>query len=284
MQELIESLFLKVPQLTGIIDLMKFTIILYAIGMIIEYFFSAEKDQPFENIRFNILYGIVFIIINGFLFTFLLKLKPWLIALVGGPFITLSYDSSIPEQFLHALTYLFIFDFFYYWFHRWQHKIRFFWAQHKLHHSDESLNITTSNRHHWLENPLRVFIIILPMSVLVGFKAETTGVIWSTLMLWGYFIHMNIRLDMGWLTPVFGGPQLHRVHHSKAVPHLDKNFAAFFPIYDIIFKTYYKPAKNEYPTTGLYGGMQMNDMKTANLYPFNYWYKYIKKRLVKVDP
>ena len=57
-------------------------------------------------------------------------------------------------------------EFFYYWFHRAQHRFPFLWAQHRIHHSDLSLNVTTGNRHHWLEEPMRVFVVLLPIGLL----------------------------------------------------------------------------------------------------------------------
>lgn len=278
MQEVLAFLHISQAEINQIINLIKYTFLIYAFGLLIEYFRPAEKSQPSENIRFNIVYTINFIVLNTLLFGFLIKIKQPVVELFNGPYITLSFDSTITNQIFHVLSFLFIFDFFYYWFHRWQHKSRALWAQHQFHHADQSLNITTGNRHHWLEDSLRIFIILIPMSILFGFKAQITGIIWSSFMLWGYFIHLNLKLNFMWLTPIIGGPQLHRIHHSKQKAHLDKNFAAFFPIYDILFGTFYWPKKDEYPRTGLYGTNDgMNTLKAANFYPFKYWFKRIKK-------
>jgi sterol desaturase/sphingolipid hydroxylase (fatty acid hydroxylase superfamily) len=32
-------------------------------------------------------------------------------------------------------------------------------------------------------------------------------------------------------------PQYHRIHHSLKPAHFDKNFAAWFPLWDILFRT-----------------------------------------------
>ena len=281
MQEIIELISSKWPESIAIINLLKYTFTIYAVGMLIEYFNPAEEKQPSEDLRFNILYTLFFITINTVVFGVLIQIKNPVVEFFGGPIFTLTFDASILSQILHVFAFLFIFDFFYYWFHRWQHKSTLFWAQHQFHHADKSLNITTGNRHHWLEDSLRIFIILIPMSILFAFKAESIGWIWSGFMLWGYFIHLNVKLNFGWLTRVFGGPQLHRIHHSNLRPHMDKNFAAFFPIYDIIFKTFYLPKKDEYPTTGLYDGLDMNSLKSANFYPFQYWYKRFKNKIKK---
>ena len=33
--------------------------------------------------------------------------------------------------------------------------------------------------------------------------------------------------------------------------HKDRNFAAFFPIWDILFRTFYFPKRDEFPDTGI---------------------------------
>jgi len=281
MQEVLDFFSINLADVKNMVNLFRYTFTIFAVGLLIEYFNPAERDQPSENIRFNIVYAINFIVVNTILLSFMLKFKAPVVDFFGGSYFTLSFDTSISSQVLHVLSFLFIFDFFYYWLHRWQHKFKLLWAQHQFHHSEKSLNVTTGNRHHWLEETIRVFVILIPMSILFDFKAQAVGAIWSAFMLWGYFIHLNIKLDLAWLTPIFCGPQLHRIHHSNLKPHLDKNFAAFFPIYDIIFRTYFRPAKDEYPTTGLYGGFDMNSLKQANLYPFVYWYKRIKKLFIR---
>jgi sterol desaturase/sphingolipid hydroxylase (fatty acid hydroxylase superfamily) len=279
MDELVKSVTDYIPQLVTIADKMKYVFLVYAGGLLIEYFIPAQRGQSSENIRFNMVYTVVFIVMNTLLFGLFIQFKQPVVDFFGGPYFELSFSGTWWGQLLHVLAFLFVFDFFYYWFHRWQHTIKPLWAQHALHHSDEALNITTGNRHHWLEDSLRIFVILIPMDILFSFSFETVGLIWATFLLWGYFIHLNIRLNLGWLTPVFGGPQLHRIHHSNQEPHLDKNFAAFFPVFDVLFGTFYWPKKDEYPTTGLYGGFNMNNMKTANFYPFQYWFGRIKQRL-----
>ena len=43
----------------------------------------------------------------------------------------------------------------------------------------------------------------------------------------------------------------HRVHHGKPLEYYDKNFAAFFPMYDLIFGTYKAPDEKSVFTTGI---------------------------------
>ena len=249
----------------------KVAMLIYCVGMSIEYFLPAERNQPAKNIIFNLLYTIIYV----FVAALLVRSTDWiiapLVAKLGGPLISYSFGDSLVSELLYTLVFFAIFDFFYYWFHRLQHTWGVLWSQHKFHHSEESLNITTANRHHWLEDWLRIFLILIPMQWIIQLQPGSIGMIWSTFLLWGYFIHMNLRIDIGPFTPVLAGPQLHRIHHSNLQEHQDKNYAAFFPVYDVIFGSYWRPRKQEYPGTGLVTGQRMNDLKSANFEPFICW-------------
>src|SRR5262249_21623352 len=135
------------------------------------------------------------------------------------------------------------YDFFYYWTHRLQHTVPALWEQHKLHHMDESVYCISSGRHHWLEEGIRVFTLTLPMSILITIGSSLGMVAAFIYTYWAFVIHANVRLPFGPMTPVLCGPQLHRIHHSREPRHRDRNFAAFFPLWDILFGTYHRPQR-----------------------------------------
>ncbi|HEX6831897.1 MAG TPA: sterol desaturase family protein, partial [Rudaea sp.] len=196
----------------------QYVCLIYCVGMAIEWLRPAQREQPLAHIGFNIVYTAVFLALTNLIVPALSAItKPWVDR--WGLHIPIEFPDSFWGQTLQTLTFLFIIDFFYYWFHRAQHTFPWFWAQHKIHHSEFSLNVTTGNRHHWLEEPIRVFLIALPVALLFQQKPVTIAWLWSGFLLWGYFIHMNLRLGLGPLTPVFGGPQLHRIHHSNLPQH-----------------------------------------------------------------
>lgn len=244
--------------------------VIYCAGLAIESLRPAQALQPLRHIGFNIAYTALFLLATALLLPPLQALtRPWIARF--GLALPVAFPDGLAGQVLQVLAYLFIMDFFYYWFHRAQHVLPWFWAQHKIHHSEVSLNVTSGNRHHWLEEPLRLFLIWLPIGLLFQQKPVTIAWLWSGFLLWGYFIHMNLRLPLGPLTPVFGGPQLHRIHHSNRPEHFDKNFAAFFPVIDIAFGTYCRPDRHTWPTTGLADGEDLNGLLRASLAPFRSW-------------
>jgi sterol desaturase/sphingolipid hydroxylase (fatty acid hydroxylase superfamily) len=59
---------------------------------------------------------------------------------------------------------------------------------------------------------------------------------------WGYFVHANIRLRLGWFEYVLSTPAFHHWHHVKGDPALvDKNYAATQPWVDMLFGSFYLP-------------------------------------------
>lgn len=256
---------------------LRYVAVVYLAGLLIERLALAEAGQPWRHVVFNLLYTIPFVFLTHLLVPPLAAItQPW-IAGFGG-WLPIRMPEGLGWQLLQGLAFFALFDFFYYWFHRLQHVWPALWAQHKLHHAERSLNVTTGQRHHWLEEPLRVFLVFLPLSIVFDIQPPTITWLWSLLLLWGYAIHLNLRLPFGPLTPVVCGPQLHRLHHSLKPEHTDVNFAAFFPIWDILFGTYCPPRRGEWPATGLHDGEDLNHAGRALLSPFRDWWRMLRPR------
>jgi sterol desaturase/sphingolipid hydroxylase (fatty acid hydroxylase superfamily) len=170
-----------------------------------------------------------------------------------------------------GLLYLLVYDFFYYWFHRWEHRYPWMWAMHRIHHSDPAVNVTTTFRVHWIEEPFRLIFLHWPLALVTNLTPVEGGAYGFVLGLWIFVIHANIRLSLGPLSWLVAAPQVHRIHHSIEPRHIDRNFAAFFPVWDVLFGTYYHPRRDEYPATGLVGADERETLAQANLYPFALW-------------
>ena len=56
------------------------------------------------------------------------------------------------------------------------------------------------------------------------------------------FIHANVSFRFPRLRWLIATPEFHHWHHSSEAPAIDKNYAAFLPVYDVIFSTAYQPA------------------------------------------
>ncbi len=68
-------------------------------------------------------------------------------------------------------------------------------------------------------------------------------------LLWGFFIHANVKWRFGWLEWIVVTPAFHRWHHV-AGEHQDMNYAALLPVFDYLFGTLYLPARELPPRYG----------------------------------
>ena len=150
---------------------------------------------------------------------------------------------------------LFLHDFWFYWSHRIEHKVPVLWAFHRLHHSDEHMNTSTWARDHFLQNAWRAFFSVFTLGLIVDLDLTEAGkaALYSNMFLAGLslFYHSAIRARLPWLDRILVTPQVHRIHHSVDPEHYNKNFADALPIFDIVFGTYHRPGKEEFPATGL---------------------------------
>jgi sterol desaturase/sphingolipid hydroxylase (fatty acid hydroxylase superfamily) len=74
------------------------------------------------------------------------------------------------------------------------------------------------------------------------------------------------------------GPQIHRIHHSVLPQHRDKNYAVWFPLWDVLFGTYYHPARDEFPPTGVKGETEIKSLWEAETYTLRQWWKFLRGR------
>jgi sterol desaturase/sphingolipid hydroxylase (fatty acid hydroxylase superfamily) len=242
------------------------------VGLIVEFFLRAEKNQPLRAVFFNIRYSLFYLVVIFVSVSTVGSVIVWVKQKTGAPWINLNlFSNSIPGQIGATILYLLLIDFFYYWLHRTQHRFNWLWQQHAVHHSDESFNITTTARHHWLEFFFQILVIGFPLAILFDLTPITVWILSTLVAGWAWMVHMNARVHLGQLGRVFVGPQNHRIHHSKLPQHHDKNFAVNFSFWDLLFGTYYHPTKDEYPPTGLDDGTTMSSVTGAALYPFKRW-------------
>lgn len=191
------------------------------------------------------------------------------------PLIALPFSDHHRVVFAFGLAFVWVAlrDFFYYWLHRFQHFSKWLWAEHALHHSDENMNATTAIRHHWLENPLNALFVTAPLVILFRPPLVTIPLAYICMYSVSTLIHCNVRLNSGILARLIATPQVHRIHHSCEPLHMDKNFAQFFPVWDVIFGTFYQPKQNEFPHTGLDSGERITRLAQAVTYPFSKWHE-----------
>jgi sterol desaturase/sphingolipid hydroxylase (fatty acid hydroxylase superfamily) len=182
-------------------------------------------------------------------------------------------------------------DFFFYWYHRTLHKVHLLWQIHKMHHMDQELDVLTVFRDNWLDTVGSAIFTALPLTLLfkfdtldawhLGLLGGASATVLSTVLTIG---HMNVRLQVGRASILFCSPQLHRIHHSSVPRHFDKNFAVVFPFWDVLFGTYYSPARNEFPPTGVPGETEVRSFWAAQTFTLREWWRMIHTRSERREP
>ncbi|MGR5360077.1 sterol desaturase family protein [Vibrio mediterranei] len=128
-------------------------------------------------------------------------------------------------------------DFFYYWFHRASHRIRWMWAAHVVHHSSENMNFSTAFRQSLMYPLAGMWLFWMPL-VIIGFDPK--WVVFVVLLNLGlqFFVHTQWIRRLGPLEWVINTPSHHRVHHGVNAQYIDKNYAGILIVWDRMFGTF----------------------------------------------
>jgi len=140
---------------------------------------------------------------------------------------------------------LFFMDFFgAYCIHIVEHKVKWMWKFHMIHHADTHVDTTTANRHHPGESVFRAVFAII--AILITGAPIWMVMLYQTLSVaLAQFNHANIKMNTTLdktLRLIFVTPNMHRVHHHYVRPETDSNYGNIFSLWDRMFGTYlYKP-------------------------------------------
>jgi sterol desaturase/sphingolipid hydroxylase (fatty acid hydroxylase superfamily) len=123
--------------------------------------------------------------------------------------------------------------------HYMQHKVKWMWKFHLIHHTDPYVDVTSGLRHHPGESVFR--LIFTTLAVLI------TGVPFGIVMLYqtlsaffGHMTHANIQMPNKIdkiLGLVFITPHFHKIHHHYVLPYTDSNYGNIFSFWDHLFST-----------------------------------------------
>jgi len=128
-------------------------------------------------------------------------------------------------------------DFFYYWFHRASHRIRWMWASHVTHHSSERLNLSTAFRQSLTYPISGMWLFWLPLAWL-GFEPTHIIAVVAINLGFQFFVHTQAIGKLGWVEHVFNTPSIHRVHHARNPKYIDRNYAGVLVVWDKLFGTF----------------------------------------------
>ncbi|MEB3217922.1 MAG: sterol desaturase family protein [Nostocales cyanobacterium 94392] len=156
-----------------------------------------------------------------------------------------------------ALLFLGI-EFFYYWFHRASHRIRWFWASHVVHHSPEHFNLSVAYRLGWTGGISGSAIFFMPL-VWLGFQPLTIAIALSLNLLYQFWIHTELIPKLGFLEWFLNTPSHHRVHHACNSEYIDRNYGGVLIIFDRLFGTFCSENISNPPIYGLTHPIKSNN-------------------------
>jgi sterol desaturase/sphingolipid hydroxylase (fatty acid hydroxylase superfamily) len=160
---------------------------------------------------------------------------------IATPIFRLAWEYRLTTIDIHswrAIALLFVGEeFFYYWFHRASHRIRWFWANHSVHHSPNELNLSASYRSAIFGKLAGEGVFFAPL-VWFGFSPDVVLGAVALSLVYQTWIHVTWIPKLGWLELVFNTPSAHRVHHAANIDYLDANFGGVTVIFDRLFGTY----------------------------------------------
>lgn len=239
----------------------------------LEHLAPAQRVSHRANVRTDVLYtlvsklGLLPLLSFGLLLAFFTPLDAWLRLQGFAPF---SLEDIAPvlanNPFASVLLYVLIIDFGEYWRHRLQHRLRWWWQLHALHHAQRDMTFWSDDRNHIFDEIIAAFWMGA-VALLIGVPpAQFPLVIFATKFIES-LSHANLRWNFGALKYVLVSPQFHRVHHAIGVGHEGAkqgvNFSVMFSFWDKLFGT--ADFRNEYPATGI------RDQLTGRNYGTGFW-------------
>lgn len=238
-------------------DLLRNTAWFVMLALIFQPLERVFPRNPQPVIRANYLQDLFYYFINGILPKLILIMPLSLLAAAVhqiGPnaFYDWVADLSVRKRLLIALL---VGDFGAYWGHRWSHEWPLLWRLHSVHHSAPEMDWLVNSRAHPLDMVFTRLCGFLPL-YLLGLAqptASTTDIMPFVYVIfgnfWSFIIHANLDLRLGWLEKVIASPAFHHWHHTNEDPRLvNKNYAAIFPVLDMIFGSYFLP-KTRWPAS-----------------------------------
>lgn len=136
--------------------------------------------------------------------------------------------------------------------HLIEHKVKFLWHFHLIHHTDTWIDTTSANRHHPGESILRFLFTLLGV-LIIGTPMWMVFLYQTLSLVSTQFNHANIKLPKKidhLLSYVLVSPDMHKVHHHYKLPYTDSNYGNIFAVWDRLFGTYMS-LKREYLIYGV---------------------------------
>lgn len=173
---------------------------------------------------------------------------------------------EIPFNAWTAVPLFFATEFLYYWFHRASHRVRWFWSAHVVHHTGESMNLTTAMRQGLLYSITGWWLFFMPL-VYLGVNPAAVFFLYALNLFYQYFVHTEAvgRLPRA-IEYMFNTPSHHRAHHGRNPQYIDRNFGGVLIVFDRWFGTFVE--ETERPDYGIPRQPRTRNPITLNFHEF----------------
>jgi len=158
-----------------------------------------------------------------------------------------------------------LYDFCYYWKHRYGHEWRILWASHVAHHQSEEFNLSTALRQTGTDYIGFVFYIPL---FLIGVPAPVVVTVGSLNLIYQFWVHTEHVRRIGPLEWILVTPSNHRVHHARNPEYLDRNYGGVFILWDRLSGTFQDERPDIPCVYGITTGLHSWNPLWAN---FHFW-------------
>src|ERR1035438_10411944 len=231
-------------------------VLLLVIFVPLEKLWAQHRQKVFRR---GFLTDLGYYFLNGLLPKLLLTLPLSMIAWGVHHFAPSGLYSGVADMplWMRFAAAMIVGEFGAYWAHRWMHENPVLWRFHAIHHSAEEMDWLVNTRAHPLDIVFARLCGFVPMYALglaqpmMGKTVDVVPLLTLLVaMLWGFFIHANLRWRFGWLGLLIATPAFHHWHHTND-EHVDKNYASMLPIMDKLFGTWYMPKKQWPPEYGI---------------------------------
>ncbi len=231
----------------------------------------------------------------GFVARFLVNIMLAAAAFVVGAFVVtpvalrlIDWSSEQPFGLLHLLPLgpaasivagFCLMDLSFYYWHLANHRVRFLWRFHNVHHIDPDLDVSTAFRFHVGEILLSTGFRALQVVVL-GIPAVTYFLYELVFQLNTLFHHSNLRLPIRlerMLNKILVTPRMHGVHHSIIEREANSNYSVVFSWWDRLHRSIQLDIPQSEVVVGVPAYLQPEDNRigSALLLPFRrqreYW-------------